>query len=354
MRSFLLFLPLSFNIILMIYSLKDTQTKHTGLIIWLYCVAGLIALMVVIGGFTRLTDSGLSITQWKPLHGAVPPLSYSDWQEEFSAYQKIPQYHLVNPTMTLDEFKGIFWWEWGHRQLGRLLGLAFFIPMLIFWLRGKIPQDYKPILLGLLFLGGLQGFIGWFMVQSGLTDRVSVSQYRLALHLGFALLLYIFTLHTVHCLQKNISFSFPKNTLSLGLLGLIFLQILSGAFVAGTDSGLIYNTWPLMEGTLIPPDLFPKGLLSAFEDHLTIQFLHRMGAYCIALYGLFISFCLFKNKHIFPALLILGGILIQVFLGILTLITVAPLHHIELAVFHQLGAVILLTIALYITNTTHF
>ena len=163
----------------------DTQKEMRPVIYWLYIVAFFIILMVVVGGLTRLTGSGLSITEWKPISGAIPPLSYDDWVQEFEAYKKIPQFIQLNFNMTLEEFKFIFWWEWGHRQLGRFLGLIFTVPLIIFWIQGRIPQKYKLVMIGLLLGGAFQGFLGWFMVSSGLTERTEVSQYRLALHLGF-------------------------------------------------------------------------------------------------------------------------------------------------------------------------
>ena len=182
--------------------LKRDAPSH---LLALYCCFFIILMVVVL---TRLTGSGLSITEWKPISGAIPPLSYDDWVQEFEAYKKIPQFIQLNFNMTLEEFKFIFWWEWGHRQLGRFLGLVFTVPLIIFWIQGHIPQKYKLVMIGLLLGGAFQGFLGWFMVSSGLTERTEVSQYRLALHLGFALLLYIFILQTAFCLKKGQDFSF--------------------------------------------------------------------------------------------------------------------------------------------------
>lgn len=328
----------------------EPQKDMRPVIYWLYSIAFFIILMVVVGGLTRLTGSGLSITEWKPISGAIPPLNLEDWMREFEAYKQIPQFTQLNFNMTLDEFKFIFWWEWGHRQLGRFLGLVFIVPLIIFWIKGRIPQNYKLVMIGLLLGGAFQGFLGWFMVSSGLSERTAVSQYRLALHLGFALLLYIFILQTAFSLKKKHSFSFDMPQSLQIMILFVFIQILSGAFMAGTHAGFTYNTWPLLDGALVPSGLFEKGVISLFEDHLTIQFIHRMGAYSVFLYGLW----LFK-KHMGYGACSLNGLYIfslclPVIIGILTLVTVAPVEHIELAAFHQFTAVILLTSTLIYGN----
>jgi heme a synthase len=217
--------------------------------LWLYVVAGLVFAMVIVGGATRLTDSGLSITEWKPILGAIPPLNDADWHEAFRKYQAIPEYHLVNKGMSLDSFKFIYWWEWSHRFLGRFIGVAFFVPFVFFWLGRKIEKDAVPRLLGLFVLGGLQGLLGWFMVKSGLVDRVDVSQYRLTAHLTLALAIYAAIIWTALGFGRP-----PRNALgssdgkmALGIVGLVFLQIALGGFVAGLKAGL--NTirgrsWP--------------------------------------------------------------------------------------------------------------
>ena len=326
------------------------ENNMRPVIYWLYAIACLIIMMVIVGGLTRLTGSGLSITEWKPISGAIPPLSYDDWLKEFEAYKKIPQYIQLNFNMSLDEFKVIFWWEWGHRQLGRLLGLVFIIPLTIFWIQGRIPQHYKTIMIGLLLGGAFQGFLGWFMVSSGLTERTAVSQYRLALHLGFALLLYIFVLQTAFCLKKQEKFHFSLPKPLLFMVFFVFLQILTGAFMAGTHAGFTYNTWPLLDGAIIPSDLFENGIISMFEDHLTVQFIHRMGAYGVFLYGLWSLYAYAKKTNYGYNIYYGFSLLLPVIVGILTLVTVAPVQHIELAAFHQLTAVFLLTSVLIYGN----
>lgn len=314
---------------------------------WLFAVAGLIALMVVVGGLTRLTESGLSITSWKPIHGALPPLSDSAWQEEFDAYKQIPQYQVLNKGMTLDAFKSIFWWEWSHRNLGRLIGFAFLLPFLVFLARRQVERALIPRLVVLFVLGGLQGALGWFMVASGLTERVSVSQYRLVAHLGLALVIYSAIVWTalplwrgVWPLQRNTHPLFPA---AVAIVGLTFFQILLGGFVAGLDAGLTYNTWPLMDGSLVPEGAYGSWL-APFEDVATVQFNHRMTAYVLSasVLALWIvgrrrnlSRFAVASSHV-----LLGAVAFQVAIGIWTLLEVVP---ITLGALHQFGAVALLT-----------
>ena len=217
---------------------------------WLLAVAGLVFAMVIVGGATRLTDSGLSITEWKPILGALPPLNQADWLEAFEKYKQIPEYQVINRGMELGEFKFIFWWEWSHRFLGRFIGLAFFVPMLAFWLTGRLESRLRAPLAGLFILGGLQGLMGWYMVMSGLAERVDVSQYRLAAHLTLAAFIFAgliwVTLDISQRRTGRVKFG------PLALIVLIVLQIFAGALVAGLDAGLTYNTWPLMDGDFIP------------------------------------------------------------------------------------------------------
>ena len=315
---------------------------------WLFVIACMILVMVVVGGFTRLTGSGLSITEWKPLHGAIPPLNLGEWLQEFDAYKQIPQFKLLNATMTLDEFKSIFWWEWGHRQLGRLIGFVFLMPMLWFLIKKNIPQTYNFVIVLLFLGGGLQGLIGWLMVKSGLVDRVHVSQYRLALHLTFALILYYFVLHTAIRLYQRSFFSLPKLSPTVVLTLLVFIQIISGAFTAGTHAGFTYNTYPLMDNDLIPSGLFSDGIISLFEDIMTVQFVHRHFALLVLVTALYVAIAEIKHKYYKDAILLLVVVSLQVILGIITLITVAPVSHIELAVLHQFGAVMVLTVCCYL------
>jgi cytochrome c oxidase assembly protein subunit 15 len=332
--------------------MKAEQSRRT-LAIWLFAVCGLIALMVVVGGLTRLTGSGLSITEWKPIHGALPPLSLEEWQEEFDAYRQIPQYQLINKGMSLDEFKAIFWWEWGHRNLGRLIGMAFLLPFLVFWFRGQVERPLVPRLIGLFILGGLQGFMGWYMVASGLTERVDVSQYRLVAHLGLALVIYAAIFMTALPLWRSEwparRDPHPLHRWSHVVAALIFFQILLGGFVAGTDAGLTYNTWPLMDEAIIPAGAWASDPVwrAPFEDVTTIQFNHRMMGYVV-----FIAVVALVVAALRQAVtgwkrtagwLLLGAVVLQVAIGIWTLIAVMPIW---LAAMHQFGAVVLLTAAL--------
>ena len=328
---------------------RQIASRRT-LALWLFAVCGLIAIMVVVGGLTRLTDSGLSITSWKPIHGALPPLSDAEWQEEFDAYRQIPQYQLVNKGMSLDEFKAIFWWEWSHRNLGRLIGFAFLVPFLIFLARGQIERALIPRLAVLFVLGGLQGALGWFMVASGLTERTSVSQYRLVAHLGLALVIYAAILWTALPLWRS---EWPLRTVqhplfraALAVLALILFQILLGGFVAGLDAGLTYNTWPLMDGKFIPDGAYAYApfWLAPFEDVTTVQFNHRIVAYILTA-GVIALWIAGRRQGIsgFAAVTsnaLLGVLAFQVLIGIWTLLEVVPIW---LAALHQFGAVAILT-----------
>lgn len=328
--------------------------KDKGVGLWLLFVCAFLAAIVLVGGLTRLTDSGLSITEWKPVTGMVPPLSEADWQEEFSKYQQIPEYEIVNKGMDLHAFKSIFWWEWAHRFLARTVGIIFLIPFLYFLARGRIEKSAVPRFLFMFFLGGAQGALGWYMVSSGLTERVDVSQYRLAAHLGLAIIIYGYIFWSALPYFMGRGQEGPPG-LAMGarwLVGLVWLQIISGAFVAGIHAGRVYNTWPLMDGKFIPDGLFnmvPKGA-AMFEDHLTAQFDHRMLAYIVLAGILALVYAGFERRNLLPkgamvALWILGGVALgQVLLGILTLIHVVP---IGLAAAHQIGALVLFTATLY-------
>jgi heme a synthase len=312
---------------------------------WLFVVAGMIAAMVVLGGF--------SITEWKPIHGALPPLSQNEWQEEFDAYKAIPQYQRLNKGMSLDEFKSIFWWEWAHRNLGRLIGFAFLLPFLVFLIQGRVERALLPRLIVLFVLGGLQGALGWFMVMSGLTERVSVSQYRLVAHLGLALVIYAAIVWTALPLWRGewpaARAPHPLYRWSHIVLGLIFVQILLGGFVAGLDAGLTYNTWPLMDGKFVPDGLFDHApaWLAPFEDVTTVQFDHRMMAYVVAatVAALWFAGLLARLAGVasIASHVLLAAVALQILLGIWTLLEVVPVW---LAALHQLGAVVLLTAAL--------
>jgi len=321
--------------------------------IWLYILAFTILLMVSVGGLTRLTDSGLSITSWKPISGMLPPLSLSDWQAEFEAYQQIPEFELQNNWMDLEAFKSIFWWEWGHRFLGRIIGFMFAIPFVVFLVQRRLNWRLAPSLALLFVLGGFQGFLGWWMVSSGLTERVDVSQYRLAAHLGAASLLLAAIVWVARRLRPDRAGDLGTgNIIALwGLAFLVFLQILMGAFVAGLDAGYGFNTWPLMEGRWVPEGLvvLEPAWRNLFENLLAVQFAHRMLAYVILLYvvvwvgagWLREGFSGLDNWLKIIVLMVVG----QVVLGILTLIYVVP---IPLAIGHQALAFMLFS-ALFAT-----
>jgi cytochrome c oxidase assembly protein subunit 15 len=324
------------------------QAPNAALRLWLYAVAALILAMVLVGGATRLTDSGLSITEWKPLLGAIPPLSEADWQESFGKYQQIPEYQLINKGMSLAAFKTIYWWEWTHRFLGRFIGVAFFVPFLIFWVRGAIPKRLMPKLAGIFLLGGAQGVLGWYMVKSGLAERTDVSQYRLAAHLGLAVLIYGATLWVAFGLGPR-----GGERVSAGLksaaglfAALVFLQIILGGFVAGTDAGLSHNTWPLIDGAIIPDGLgaMHPWYLNLFENVLTIQFNHRMLGYLIALAALANLVLAWRGSSRAVAMGVLAAVIAQITLGVYAL-----LSHLQLglALAHQAGAVLLFGLALY-------
>ncbi|MDF2996874.1 MAG: cytochrome oxidase assembly [Xanthobacteraceae bacterium] len=319
--------------------------------IWLYAVAALIVLMVVVGGATRLTESGLSIVEWKPVTGVLPPLSEAAWQAEFQKYQQIPQYQLVNKGMSLAEFRTIFWWEWAHRLLGRLIGFVFLLPFLFFLWRGLIDRALGWRLGGLFVLGGLQGAVGWWMVSSGLATRVDVSQYRLAIHLTLACTILFATIAVADGLRPGAgpeAASGRVRGLARLLPILVLVQIFLGGLVAGLDAGLTFTTWPLMDGHFIPP---LESLLvqqpawrNFFENVLTVQFDHRMFAY--ALWGLTLLHWLDARRAGGAAgrraLLLFGLVSAQAVLGIMTLIHQVP---IDIALAHQFGATIVLIAA---------
>lgn len=315
--------------------------------IWLYVLALAVLLMVAVGGLTRLTDSGLSITSWKPISGIVPPLSDADWQAEFEAYQQIPEFEVQNHWMSVEEFKSIFWWEWGHRFLGRMIGFLFAIPFVVFLFQRRLPKSLAPSLAALFVLGGFQGFLGWWMVTSGLSERIDVSQYRLAAHLGAASLLFAAIIYVVRSItpQGELKPTGRNWYVAVWLLAvLVFAQIIMGAFVAGLDAGYGYNTWPLMEGRWVPDGLWTMSPVwhNLFENTLTVQFAHRTLAYLIALYVAVLAVIAWRGRiveaqHRWIVTLSIM-VLIQIALGIATLLLVVP---IQLAVAHQAMAFVL-------------
>jgi len=335
---------------------KAALARHTrALRIWLAALAALIGAMILVGGATRLTDSGLSITEWKPIVGVVPPLSESDWNEAFASYKTIPEYTELKRGMSLDEFKTIYWWEWTHRFLGRLIGFAFLIPFAAFWLGDYIPRALFPKLLGLFVLGGLQGALGWYMVRSGLTLRTDVSQYRLAAHFGVALAILGYTLWLLFGLGEARGVRVAAQDRSAGLvagfvLALIFVQMLAGALVAGTDAGMGYNTWPLIDGAFVPPGLGEASpwYLNLFENPLTVQFQHRMLGYAVVLAALgqlaWLALKRAPQPLIGSAFTLALFALLQGVLGVWTLLLSVP---IALGLAHQAGAIAVFATALY-------
>lgn len=318
---------------------------------WLYVVAALVVLMVVVGGATRLTESGLSIVEWKPVTGTLPPLSEAAWQAEFAKYRQIPQYQQLNRGMSLDEFRAIFWWEWGHRLLGRLIGLVFLLPFLFFLWRGLIDRKLGWKLAGLFVLGGMQGAIGWWMVASGLVGRVDVSQYRLAVHLTLACLILAATVAVAVNLKPWVPPGAADRRVRVTayvLLAAVVLQIFLGGLVAGLDAGLTYTTWPLMDGNFIPPveNLLVQQPIwrNFFENVLTVQFNHRMVAYGIWTLTLLHWFDARRLGGAVArrALLLVGLVSAQAFIGIMTLVHQVP---IDIALAHQFGATIVLIAA---------
>jgi cytochrome c oxidase assembly protein subunit 15 len=321
--------------------------------VWLFAVAAMVFVMVVIGGLTRLTESGLSMVEWRPVTGWLPPLSEEGWQETFQAYRATPEYQKVNAGMSLDEFKGIFWLEYVHRLWGRLIGLAFAVPLAFFLVRGWLDRRLAPRLVLLFVLGGLQGALGWFMVASGLIDRPDVSQYRLVAHFGAALLIYVALLWVALGLVVRTPPWNPSRRLARGVLALgalVVVTMLSGGFVAGTDAGYAYNSFPLMDGQLVPDGLLSMSpaYLNFFENITTVQFTHRVLA--MATLAAVIVFWLSARSRPMPprARLAVHGVLLaaltQVALGISTLVLVMP---IALAALHQAVGVILLTMIVW-------
>jgi len=322
--------------------------------VWLMILFVLVVVMIAVGGLTRLTDSGLSITEWKPVTGALPPLSAADWQAEFDRYRAIPEYQLQNRGMTLEAFKTIYWWEWGHRQLGRVIGLVWFLGFLGFLIARRIPVGWTGRLLLPGVLGGLQGAIGWWMVSSGLTGTaLDVASYRLALHLGLAFVIlgllawYIFLLgrSEADLLQARRIREGRLFGLSTGLMHFAFLQILLGALVAGIDAGRAFPTWPDMNGQFFPADAFyvpGRPVWAAFfENAGLVQFIHRMTGYLLLAFGLFVWWRGRASAHLAArrAFDMLGAMLVvQMAIGIATVLTAASPH---VAITHQFGAVVL-------------
>ena len=320
--------------------------------LWLYGVAALVFLMVSVGGATRLTGSGLSITEWQPIMGTLPPLSEADWHEAFAKYREIPQYQHVNRGMSLEAFKVIFWWEWTHRFLGRLVGAAFLLPFLYFVLAGHVTRTLAVKLAGIFGLGALQGAVGWYMVRSGLAARIDVSQYRLALHLGLAILILGALLWVALSLEPGAGSSRWSADAAGGALiaALVFVQILLGALVAGLRAGSGYNTWPLMDGRLVPDGLavMQPWYLNLFENALAVQFNHRVVAYVLLAAAISHAWHLRHRtgdaRARGSAVVLAAAVLAQAALGIWTLLAKVLL---ALGLAHQAGAAAVFALAVW-------
>ena len=334
-----------------VYLSPDLEGRRRALRLWLLAVAALVFMTVLVGGATRLTESGLSIVEWKPVTGSVPPLSDGAWKAELEKYRATTQYQQLNRGMTLDQFKTIYWWEWAHRMLGRLVGAAFLVPFVWFLWRGWVERELKWRLWGLFALGGLQGAVGWWMVTSGLVGRVSVSQYRLAFHLTLACLIYAALLWTVQSLLQRPAIELPRRLRleAVALVMLVLVQVYAGALVAGLDAGMAYNTWPKIEGAFIPsPErlwFLDPGWRNFFENDLMVQFNHRTLAYllCIAaVLHLMHVLELGNNPARQGAVAVAAVMFAQAALGVVTLLYQAP---ITLALLHQAMAIVLLTLA---------
>jgi heme a synthase len=301
---------------------------------WLYAVLLVLFALVVVGGATRLTDSGLSITEWKPIHGVIPPLSMAEWQQELEKYRQIPEYQEINKGMTLEAFKVIYWWEWAHRFLARFVGLVFALPLAVFWVMGRIEKTLKPPLLALLALGGLQGFIGWWMVSSGLTERTDVSQYRLATHLTMASIIFAGIMWVARGLAPHEGRRALNDTTTGAMIMalLVLSQIYIGGLVAGLNAGYSFNTWPLIDGRFIPDQLLLLEPIwrNFFENPKTVQFIHRMSAYTIFL-AAFVHLWRTVSRegagatHARRAVVLAALITCQALIGIITLVMQVPL-----------------------------
>jgi len=343
--------PIASNSIGIIEKNSNEKIRNT-IQLWLKTLFVLIVLIILVGGLTRLTDSGLSITEWKPITGALPPLSAESWATEFNKYKQIPEYKLQNEGMSLSEFKFIYWWEWGHRQLGRVIGLVWFCGFIFLLALGKIQKPWRLRLLLIGVLIGVQGTVGWWMVSSGLTGTVlDVASYRLATHLGLAFIILGFILWFILLLGRSETFILqarrnaePKFVfLSNGLLHLTFLQILFGALVAGIDAGRSYTDWPLMAGQFFPPDLFYLNpwWRNFFEDPGLVQFIHRMSGYILFIFCIYSWLSVRKSgneslKFGFNLIFVIA--FFQMVLGIVTVFYAAPW---EIAIVHQFGAILL-------------
>ena len=321
---------------------------NNQLSIWLITMFWIVSIMIIVGGLTRLTDSGLSITKWQLFSGLLPPLNQNDWIFYFNLYKEIPEFKLQNYNMNMNEFKVIFWWEWAHRFLGRIIGIGFLVPLIYFSFKIDISKLINLYLIFLLIC--FQGFIGWYMVSSGLVDRVDVSHFRLSIHLfiAFLILSLIFWNYLKITLNNN-NLDKINPIIPFLFLILIFTQIIIGAFVSGMDAGKIYNSWPFMGNSYFPDDSNFSSLfrLTAFSDPSLIQFIHRNLAYVICVYYIFIFYKIYKNKMygLYRSINFLGCLIIlQIILGILTIIYGAQIY---IASMHQVSSIFLVTSCIY-------
>lgn len=334
--------------------MKDKISNDRLCAYWLLTCAALVFLMALVGAITRLTESGLSIVEWRPVTGTLPPIGADAWATEFAKYQTSPEYIQKNTGMTLDEFKGIFYWEWAHRLLGRIIGLVYALPLLVLFLTNRVAEGYRRKFLALLGLGALQGVVGWWMVASGLIDNPAVSHYRLATHLGLAVVIYAVMLWMALTLLRRdgmlvmapVAGSFCQRRHGWSALGLLAITMLWGAFTAGLDAGLIYNEWPLMGGRFAPGEMWAMSpaIANLFENHASVQFMHRWLAIAAAV--LILSFA-WRMKSKWLAIAV-GA---QVTLGIATLISGVS---IPVAALHQAGALATLGVLIYELNRVTF
>ena len=329
--------------------MRTMNPRPRAIAIWLLCVALLVLMMVTVGGITRLTESGLSITEWKPISGAIPPLTASDWQSAFDAYKRVPQYAAIHGDMTLAQFKFIFFWEWVHRLLGRVIGLAFALPLAWFWLRRSIPAGYKPRLLALLALGALQGAIGWWMVKSGLFAGTAVSHYRLAIHLLLALTILaslVWTVLDLLALARNARARPARLTgFAVVAIAVLYIQLLYGAWVAGLRAGKVTQNWPLMSDRLLPTGVdWSQGVAHAFtSDPYLVHFIHRWWAWVAVGVLVMLAVRVKRSGARAASIAIHSAFGTQVLLGIATVMSGV---NIALATAHQaVGALLVASVA---------
>lgn len=325
------------------------RDQSRSVAIWLWTVAVMVFAMVVVGGVTRLTGSGLSITEWKPIMGALPPMNHADWMDAFEKYKAIPQYQQVNAGMSLAEFQGIFFWEWFHRLLGRLIGVVFALPFFVFLAMRKLPRRLILRCVVLLGLGGLQGLIGWWMVTSGLSERVDVAPERLATHLGLALVIFMGLIWTGLEAWNGEEHSRSPEGWSRGaaiLLGAVFFQCLLGGLVAGAKAGFVYTDWPLMNGDVLPPVEWGKGALAFLHDQALVQFNHRIFAYGLLIGGTIYAVQAWRWRLAeglgASAFVVAVALWLQAVLGVITLMHAVPMW---LGGLHQAGAALVLSAA---------